>query len=271
VDGPGPVRETAGLRSPPPGRAGRSPARGVTLQGHDHDNAGSGHEPVARAADRTSSAARPPANAAHRRLLALQRSLGNAATARLLAGDGPAIQRAIAVTTADTNYTVSGETLNDVATEVQGRPEAGSVTPSWAPNPPTYVANTKGVVTGVTTTFTETKQMPTWTKAATACPPVKAAWDKFYGALDAHENNHIAKDKAEFTTLERKLVGTPEDKVDAIFDAAVERANTTNATYDTTSDHGRNEGVNINTAAQCAPEKVKSTAAEGDTGDEATV
>ena len=238
------------------------------MQAHDHDNAAAAGESVHRA-ETSSSTGRAPVSASHRRVLAMQRSLGNAATARLLSGRPRTVQRAITTTDASSTYSVTGETLNDVATEVQGRAEAGSVTPSWSPNPPTYTANAKGVVTGVSTTFTETKQMPTWTKAATACPPVKAAWDTFYKALDAHENNHIAKDKAEWSTLERKLIGTREDKVDAVFDAATERANQANATYDTTSDHGRNEGVNINTAAQCAPEKVKSTAAEGGEADEA--
>jgi hypothetical protein len=139
-----------------------------------------------------------------------------------------------------------------------GTRESASVLPALTP-PPQYEYDGNDKVKKVVITVIETKEMPQWQEADAQCAPIKNEWKRFYGVLDAHENRHLAIDKKHFDNLHLKLVGKPRETAWKIADDAVTAADTENQTYDTQSQNGVKEGANINTAVQCAPEKVNAT------------
>jgi hypothetical protein len=101
------------------------------------------------------------------------------------------------------------------------------------------------------------KKMPKWKQFDDQCDAVKKEWNRFFGALDKHENNHLAKYVTPYTNVHSKLLGISEDKANAKFDAIDKAANKDNEDYDTATDHGQNESpsTKINFVT-CGLEKV---------------
>jgi predicted secreted Zn-dependent protease len=152
---------------------------------------------------------------------------------------------------------VSGKTLTQVWDSMtsSGTREAASVLPELKPIPQyEYDANDK--VTKVTINVNEIKEMPQWTELGEQCPPIKNEWNRFYGVLDRHEENHIAIDRKHYTNVHQKLLGKPRQTAWDTLDKVVEAANKENEAYDTNSNHGLNEGTKINGAVQCGVEKL---------------
>ena len=139
-----------------------------------------------------------------------------------------------------------------------GTKEAASVQPKLTPAPQ-YEYDESDTVTKVVVTVIENKEMPQWTEADVQCPPIKAEWSRFYHVLDAHEDRHLAIDQKHFANVHTKLLGKKKEDAWLALDAVVDAADKANEAYDQQSGHGVNEGANINTAVQCAPEKVPSS------------
>ncbi|MEO7719676.1 MAG: DUF4157 domain-containing protein [Capsulimonas sp.] len=177
---------------------------------------------------------------------------------------GPGGGGSTTITVKPATRTLSAPNLSqlwDVMTN-NGSRESASVLPKIIPDPQyEYDGNNK--VTKATITVIETKEMPQWSELSSQCEPIQAEWNRFYGVLDAHENKHLAIDKSHFTNLHARLIGKEQSAAWKIVDDEVAAADTENQTYDTTSDHGIKEGANIKSWVQCAPEKVKSTSADG--------
>ena len=151
--------------------------------------------------------------------------------------------------------------LWDVMTQ-SGTRESASVLPKLKPDPQ-YEYDGNNRVTKVVVTVVENKEMPQWTDLPQQCPPIQVEWNRFFSILDTHENNHIAIDKKHFTNLHARLIGKEQSVAWKIVDDEITAADQENSDYDTKSAHGVNEGANINSAVQCAPEKIKSTSAGG--------
>jgi archaellum component FlaC len=159
----------------------------------------------------------------------------------------------------DTTITASGKNITEAITNLtsQGKGEAGSVTCAPEKDVKTYQADDKSdeIVYEADVSVTETKAMPVWTELDKQCEPVKKEWARFYSALDTHENGHISIDEKAFKDLHKKLLGKKPSEADNIFNNTYTKANTDNATYDTTTKHGLTQGTGV-TPVQCAPEKV---------------
>jgi hypothetical protein len=157
--------------------------------------------------------------------------------------------------------TLSAASLSDLWTALtnSGTREAASVLPKFTPAPQ-YEYDEKDRVAKAVVIVVEEKEMPEWKEADAQCPPIKAEWTRYFGVLDAHEGRHLDIDRRHFTNVHAKLVGKKREDAWAALDAEIAAADAENQAYDTRSANGVNEGANINTAVQCAPEKVKSTA-----------
>jgi predicted secreted Zn-dependent protease len=136
-----------------------------------------------------------------------------------------------------------------------GTREAASVLPKLTPQPQ-YEYDGNDRVKKVTVTVVEAKEMPNWKEADAQCPPIRAEWTRFFGVLDNHENTHVAIDRKHFSDVHRKLVGKKREAAWKALDDEIDAADKENQAYDTRTSNGVAEGANINTAVQCAPQKV---------------
>jgi predicted secreted Zn-dependent protease len=90
-------------------------------------------------------------------------------------------------------------------------------------------------------------ELPVWTDKSQAPAKMQAEWNRFSGALAAHEAGHVQKDVGGFAGAHTKAIGKNNADADAAI-AGVEAATTkANADYDTATDHGRNAGTKLQT------------------------
>ncbi len=146
----------------------------------------------------------------------------------------------------NTTYAVSG-TLRDAANTVAARTEAGSVTttPSsdadvWTPD------GGNPQVIGARVTVDQVEELPTWADESQATANQQAEWNRFHGAITTHEAGHVSIDKTSYANAHSKMVGKSPESADKALDTVEATATTDNATYDTKTDHGLNQGTRIN-------------------------
>ena len=98
-------------------------------------------------------------------------------------------------------------------------------------------------MTSARITVAETLELPTWTDKGTATTAEQQEWNRFSGALAAHENGHVAKDVAGFAGAHTAAkAARTVAKANAAVDAIETKVTQANADYDTATDHGRNAG-----------------------------
>jgi hypothetical protein len=155
--------------------------------------------------------------------------------------------------------TTSGKTITEAITNLisQGKGEAGSVTcaPEWYRNKFQADGSPDEIICEVNIVVTETKAMPVWTELAQQCEPVKREWNRFYRALDTHENGHLTRDQAAFKDLHKKILGRKEEDAVAIYEGAITKAETDNEAYDLSTGHGFTQGTRVN-PIECELKKV---------------
>jgi predicted secreted Zn-dependent protease len=154
------------------------------------------------------------------------------------------------------NRAVSGKTLTQAWDSMtnSGTRESASVLPEFKPDPK-YEYDESNKVTKVMVNIKETKEMPQWVELNQQCPPIKNEWNRFYSLLDQHEEKHISIDRKHFINVHQKLVGKPQKVAWDTLDKVIETADKENKAYDTSSNHGINEGAKLNAAVQCGVEK----------------
>ncbi len=140
------------------------------------------------------------------------------------------------------SYTVSGS-LRQAAEAVGARKEAGATLTT-----PDLVAAENGTrMTQAQVTVTQVVELPEWDGKASATQNQRAEWDRFKAAITAHEAGHVAVDVKAFAGAHTKILAkktTAESNTE--FDTITGQADTANATFDTSTDHGRNAGTKIN-------------------------
>ena len=165
-----------------------------------------------------------------------------------LSGNGKCGASSTTISVVNKTRTVSGKTLNDVYQNNFSVGEAGSVQPVFDPSPPTYCPTDAGAkIQSAVVNINEVKTMPKWTEYDQQCDAVKKEWDRWYAALDTHENGHIAIDRRFFTNVHAKLVGTTDP--DTALNTVVTNADTANQTYD--GNPANFAGVNLNAGIGC--------------------
>jgi hypothetical protein len=161
------------------------------------------------------------------------------------------------ITTVDTTFPVSG-TLAQVATTLEARSEAGSVTSQISD---IYLDPAEGSkpVRLANITVTETRSLPTWSDRPKASEAAGKEWDRFHSALAAHEDGHIAIDKSTFDGLHRQALGKKPDDANKAIDAVNDAATKANDEYDTKTDHGKKTGTTFTLPAEPAEKKESAT------------
>jgi hypothetical protein len=137
-------------------------------------------------------------------------------------------------------YAVSGS-LADAADTIASRTEAGSETST-----PSMDTDTDGGrIVAARVTVAQAIELPSWTDRSSGTPAQQKEWDRFMGALSAHEDGHVAKDVATWTGAHKKIAGKSEKDGNDTFDAISAAADTANADYDTATQHGLTQGTTI--------------------------
>jgi predicted secreted Zn-dependent protease len=148
----------------------------------------------------------------------------------------------------DTQWTsvpVDGANLLEVAQTISqlAEPwkEAGNT--EWTPR---YGWETTAeVVSGVTVTVDTRVTLPIWTQYDSASQPEKTEWDRFCGALRAHEQGHLDLVHDRLSDVDQRMLGKSlSDAIQAWQDAQTALQSSSDA-YDASTDHGRNAGTVI--------------------------
>jgi predicted secreted Zn-dependent protease len=146
-------------------------------------------------------------------------------------------------------YTINAETLAEAAKVMEKQSEdqnSGAGKTDWVPNL-TYAFDENGVVVKATVTVTLKITMPKWSNAEKISKPAKAEWDRFYKALEKHEDGHVQLVKSELSDIADSLIGKSEDIAKEDFKKATDALQEKSDTYDVETDHGKKRGCIIDT------------------------
>ena len=146
-------------------------------------------------------------------------------------------------------YDVPGHTLTEAATVIASMAEAGKA--EWWPQ--FVYESDNGVVSSVTVTVPQRQTMPRWSGYADADQPVKGEWDRFWRALDSHEQGHFDLVTQHLANLDRVLVGQPVHDVQRVFADAVAALDAASSAYDVQTSHGVTQGTTLDLAVEAAP------------------
>lgn len=136
---------------------------------------------------------------------------------------------------------IGGSTLAAVADTVAGMDEAGKT--EWFPS---YVTTTTGsVVSGVTVMVKTKVTMPQWSGYADAAQSEKNEWDRFCAALRAHEEGHLNLITEQLSNVDRRLIGGSFAQAAQAWREALSALSSASDAYDSSTDHGRNQGTVI--------------------------
>jgi predicted secreted Zn-dependent protease len=144
-----------------------------------------------------------------------------------------------------------GHTLEEVASAISSVPEAGRA--EWWPH---YSVEWDGdIVSSATVTVTQRRTMPRWPGYSHASPAAKAEWDRFWHALEQHEEGHFQLVHSHLATLDHQLVGQQSDAVQSVFEQALNDLATASDNYDAQTNHGLSYGtvLDVSVDAHAAP------------------
>lgn len=147
-------------------------------------------------------------------------------------------------------YTIAATTLQEVADQISQREEAGETT--WNPQF-TLAFDENGNATNVTVNVPISVTLPNWPGAAKLSRAAKAEWDRAFRVLKAHEERHVQLARNKLKDVAKSLVGKSQSEAETIFADAVAKLQKSSDDYDANSDHGRNEGTNIDTSIGAPP------------------
>ncbi|HSS08854.1 MAG TPA: DUF922 domain-containing protein [Acidimicrobiales bacterium] len=139
-------------------------------------------------------------------------------------------------------YNVSGATLRDVAGAIAHLPEAGST--EWFPHYD-YNSDERGAVTEVNVRVGWRVTLPSWVGYDGACQLERDEWDRFFAALDAHEQGHIDVATGHLSVLDELMLGGSAHQAGVVFEQALQQLQAASDAYDQSTDHGRNTGTII--------------------------
>lgn len=138
-------------------------------------------------------------------------------------------------------YDVPGHTLTEAATVISSMAEAGKA--EWWPQ--YSYESESGFVSSATVTVAQRKTMPRWHGYTDASSAVQAEWDRFWQALDAHEQGHFDLVSSYLANLDQVLVGQPVHDVQRVFNDALATLNAASTAYDAQTSHGVTQGTTI--------------------------
>jgi hypothetical protein len=148
--------------------------------------------------------------------------------------------------TTNSSYGLAAVSLSDVASQISTRDEAGQC--GWAESWDYKALG--GRITAVSVTVTINIEMPAWTPPPSMLPKAKAEWERWYGALLAHEQGHVQLIHDHFDGLAAKILGKSPTKGKAMFDGAKADLAAASKAYDARTGHGKKAGTIIDTSIE---------------------
>ncbi len=163
----------------------------------------------------------------------------------------------ITVTTGDVQrrtFSVAGANLEEVAGVLDAQGEWGR---GGAENIVYNAGNvsSSGVVETISITATLFTRLPVWTGLASRPEPVRNEWNRMLDALRGHENHHVSVAQTALNGLKTSLNGVSETDLPALWQEAMSALQTAQDEYDTSTDHGQNEGVYLDANVETPPEE----------------
>jgi len=138
-----------------------------------------------------------------------------------------------------TTYDLQGRTLSEVAEEIAGKEESAKA--EWFPS---YTYTTTGQQLGTAEVMVRTKiTMPRWSSYESAPGADQREWDRFFSALQVHEQGHVDLVLQHLTNIDEQLLGQLPAGAAEIWRDALNTLKAANDTYDHDTDHGRNQGT----------------------------
>jgi predicted secreted Zn-dependent protease len=146
-------------------------------------------------------------------------------------------------------YDVPGHTLTEAGTVIASMAEAGKA--EWWPQ--FVYESDNGVVSSVTVTVPQRKTMPRWQGYADASQSMKDEWDRFWRALETHEQGHFDLVTSYLSNLDLVLVGHAVDDVQRVFTDAIAALDAASSAYDVHTSHGVTQGTILGLGVEAAP------------------
>ena len=139
-------------------------------------------------------------------------------------------------------YAFAGQTLEEISGEVSGRGEAGKV--QWSPTMSGQLGPGNKLV-DVTVEVNLTLEMPDSAPPAGLGPKAKAEFERWYKALQAHEQGHIDLVVKHFDGLAKRMIGMKGDKAQKLLETTKAALDAESKTYDTSTGNGTKTGTII--------------------------
>jgi predicted secreted Zn-dependent protease len=140
-----------------------------------------------------------------------------------------------------------GDTLQDLYDEMNGwsLDEVGRCT--WHPSL-NLSWDDNHIVTGGTLTVDLEVLVPAWAKRSDANDAVRAEWDRWSAALSTHESGHADLAYQYLDNFENTLVGMHDDAAWAAFEQIKADLQAASDAYDSSTNHGINQGTTLDTS-----------------------
>jgi len=145
-------------------------------------------------------------------------------------------------------YDVPGHTLSEVATVVASMAEAGKA--EWWPQ--FSFESHDGVVSSVVVSVPQRKTMPRWHGYHDASQPMRDEWDRFWRALDDHEQGHFDLVTSHLANVDQLVVGQPVGDAQRVFNDVVAGLDAASSAYDAQTSHGLTQGTTIDLDVETA-------------------
>jgi predicted secreted Zn-dependent protease len=140
-------------------------------------------------------------------------------------------------------YDVSGATLADIVSALEGSDEAGST--DWHGSTYTSHHGEDGQVTSVDVQVQITVSMPHWVERAQAPHAEQVEWDRFVAALHAHEQGHIDLVHTYLEHVDGHMVHMDEAAAAQVWADTFTNLQAASDQYDAANGHGTNAGTTI--------------------------
>jgi hypothetical protein len=144
------------------------------------------------------------------------------------------------------SYGVAAVSLNDFATQVSGRDEAGHADWKELWN----YRTTGNRITSVIVTVAIDVEMPNWAPPPSMRPRARAEWDRWYAALLAHEQGHVKLVHDKFDGLASRILGKTVRAGGDTFNTAKAELRAASRAYDGRTAHGLRTGTIIDTSIE---------------------
>lgn len=142
------------------------------------------------------------------------------------------------------NEDIHGHTLAEVGAHIEQMAEAGQT--HWTPSYHVTRWSAANSIEAVQVDVQITVTMPHWAESSSAPPEEQAEWERFLGALHAHEQGHIDLVVQYLQYVDTLLEGVTEQTAAQQWHDNLAALQSASDDYDAGNDHGRNAGTTIN-------------------------